>query len=654
MTSARVRPQLPARQPSIQTPPNLNEKTNSRRNLLMRLAIAGTTLAVSIAAYASYQVVRNLMLDNLKRNAFLEVQQETGKIDRWLGTRMAEVQTIASTQKVRSLDWAIVKPYLQAETKRIKDFTSFVLAYPDGSLYNSKIDGGNVNIQDRLHFRNAISGKNYISNPIISRVLQAPQIVLATPIWSQDRSNPLPIGVFEGLLAVERVTQVVNELKYGNNSYAFALNSKGEPIFHPNPALMSNVDKPASSLLQSADRDLAAIAQRMVKKEQGIELIPLDGTQKYVAFMPLQEADWSVALVIPRRNIEDQLQLLDPIAIVVVGLAATMILVLWQVQAFEQGELKKSKAASDAAKQELQHTLEELKLAQAQMVQSEKMSSLGQLVAGIAHEINNPVNFIHGNITHAATYTQDLLELIALYQAQYPQPNGELAAKLEDIDLDFLCQDLSKLLASMKLGTERIREIVKSLRLFSRLDEAEVKPVNIHDGIESTLMLLQSRLKAQSFPDGSSESPRAEIQIIKEYGDLPEVECFAGQLNQVFMNILSNAIDALEERARSRSVEEQQKHPCTIYIKTQNTRDGRVAIHIIDNGTGMERNTQQRIFDPFFTTKPIGKGTGMGMSISYQIIVKKHNGTLECFSSPETGTEFAIRIPIQQHRSDRL
>jgi two-component system, NtrC family, sensor kinase len=201
----------------------------------------------------------------------------------------------------------------------------------------------------------------------------------------------------------------------------------------------------------------------------------------------------------------------------------------------------------------------------------------------------------------------------------------------------------------MKVGTERIREIVKSLRLFSRLDEAEFKPVDIHDGIDSTLMLLQNRLQAKIDRVEGTEYHRAAIEIVKDYGNLPEIQCFAGQLNQVFMNILSNAIDALEERDRMRSLDEQNQDPSTIHIITQMTDNTNVFIRIIDNGIGILLHIKEKIFDPFFTTKPVGKGTGMGMSISYQIIVKTHNGTLECFSDPKTGTEFQMRIPIEQH-----
>ncbi len=306
--------------------------------------------------------------------------------------------------------------------------------------------------------------------------------------------------------------------------------------------------------------------------------------------------------------------------------------------AIDQAELY---AESRAKSEELQKTLQELQRTQAKMLQSEKMSSLGQLVAGIAHEINNPVNFIHGNVSHAETYTQELLELMALYQQEYPSPTSAIADQIEEIDLEFISKDLPKLLNSMQVGTERIREIVKSLRLFSRLDESEVKPVDIHDGIDSTLMILQSRIKAR--PD------RTEIEIIKEYGNLPLIECFAGQLNQVFMNILVNAIDALEEQEQRRSPDEQKQHPSIIRIITEMTPNNQVAIRIIDNGPGIPESVQNRIFDPFFTTKPVGQGTGMGMSISYQIIIEKHGGQLLCCSTPFQGTEFVIQIPIQQH-----
>ncbi|WP_313931867.1 MULTISPECIES: PAS domain S-box protein [Nostoc] len=392
-----------------------------------------------------------------------------------------------------------------------------------------------------------------------------------------------------------------------------------------------------------------------------------------------------------------------------------------------------AQTAQDKA-QQLEAALLELQQTQAQLIQTEKMSSLGQLVAGIAHEINNPVNFIYGNISHASGYIQDLLHLIELYQQHYCPPAPEIHQQIQAIDLDFLKQDLPKVLNSINMGSERIRQIVLSLRNFSRLDEDGMKPVDIHEGLDNTLLLLQNRLKAKP--------GHPEIQVIKEYGNLPRVVCHAGQMNQVFMNLLTNAIDALEEGVgrlvlrgavgaasrrevwgdgetcteRSRSIEGWEDEvdaatwgrgeevgvfstrrcalakplvekaapvesklpnpkgdvrnkpmphdatcstfgdqmtavtpPCPIpkiRIRTSIDKNS-VTIRIADNGLGMSEKVQKHLFDPFFTTKPVGKGTGMGLSISYQIVVKKHSGKLECISAPGEGAEFAIVIPLK-------
>ncbi|MEH1821836.1 MAG: ATP-binding protein [Nostoc sp.] len=285
---------------------------------------------------------------------------------------------------------------------------------------------------------------------------------------------------------------------------------------------------------------------------------------------------------------------------------------------------------------------QEAKQLASQLVHSEKMSSLGQLVAGVAHEINNPVNFISGNISYANQYIQDLLRLLQLYQQNYPHPATEIQKETEAIDLNFLIADLPNLLTSMTVGAERITEIVLSLRNFSRLDEAEMKAVNIHEGIDNTLMILEHRLKPKS--------NHLTIEVIKEYGDLPLVECYAGQLNQVFMNLLANAIDALQESVENSEwgVEEKALSTLQIRIQTKLTSENQVVICIADNGIGIPEKVQKHLFEPFFTTKPIGKGTGLGLSISYQIITQKHQGKLECISAPGQGTEFVIVIPLNQ------
>ncbi len=353
------------------------------------------------------------------------------------------------------------------------------------------------------------------------------------------------------------------------------------------------------------------------------------------------------------------------------AVVAQLAIALDQAELYAQA--RQAARVAEAQAKQLEHTLAQLQATQAKLVQSEKMSSLGQLVAGVAHEINNPISFIHGNIAYASAYIYDLLNLLHLYQEQYPNPTPPIAEQCELIDIDFIAKDLPKLLSSMQRGSDRIRSIVHSLRNFSRADEAHMKKVDVHEGIDSTLMLLQHRLKLQ----GSN----SEIKVFKKYGNVPVVECYPRELNQVFLNILSNAIDAFEQSG-SRTQENPSlvvSHPSpTITIRTsvlnssnstensvpllaghhndtgadteaaprQNPQS--VVIQIADNGPGITESVRKRLFDPFFTTKPVGQGTGLGLSISYQIIVEHHNGVLTCTSTPGQGTEFWIEIPIQQ------
>jgi signal transduction histidine kinase len=297
--------------------------------------------------------------------------------------------------------------------------------------------------------------------------------------------------------------------------------------------------------------------------------------------------------------------------------------------------------AIERKKAEVHIIKQERKLNQLKLMHSEKMATLGQLVASVAHEINNPVNFIYANLSYVDNYTQDLLALIDLYQQDTFRATPKIQDKIEEIDLDFLMEDLPKTLSSMKMGTERICELVMTLRNFSRLDEAQMRFVNIHEGIDSTLLILRDRLK--------EKSGHSAIEIVKEYGSLPLVECYAGQLNQVFMNILSNAIDALHQQNSDRSKEAIKNHRPTITIRTQVLESDRVRISIKDNGPGLTESVKAKIFDPFFTTKEVGKGTGLGLSISYQIITEKHNGQLQCISASGQGAEFLFEIPIRQN-----
>lgn len=287
--------------------------------------------------------------------------------------------------------------------------------------------------------------------------------------------------------------------------------------------------------------------------------------------------------------------------------------------------------------QELSQVLDNLKKTQMHLVQSEKMSSLGQMMAGIAHEINNPVNFIYGNLKPASDYFKDLIDLVEMYQEKYPNPDEELQDHLDSLDLPFMIEDAFKLLESLRIGSDRIRQIVLSMRNFSRLDEANIKSVDIHEGIDSTLLILQHKLRSGTQP----------VEIIKRYGNLPPVECYPSQLNQVFMNILSNAIDAFE-MGNQQVVDSPQIEVITS-LETPDT----VLIQIKDNGAGIPPQVLSKLFDPFFTTKPVGKGTGLGLSISHQIIVEKHKGEIECISQLGQGTCFNIKVPTAQRSNEQ-
>ncbi|MEG4319122.1 MULTISPECIES: ATP-binding protein [unclassified Microcoleus] len=341
-------------------------------------------------------------------------------------------------------------------------------------------------------------------------------------------------------------------------------------------------------------------------------------------------------------------------------------LLLSQLQIHELATvaMRESQAQLRHQAQQLELALLELQRTQTQLIQTEKMSSLGQLVAGVAHEINNPIGFIYSNLHHAKEYTEGLMRMLSLYRQHCPESIPAIEAESENIELDYLLEDLPKVFDSMQQGAERVRDIVLSLRNFCRLDEAQMKQVNIHDGINNTIMLLQSQLKGKPGQEA--------IAIHKEYSELPLVQCYPGQLNQVFMNILVNAIYALVECNKHENVDEKSRNnspagdkndSCAntqsslsnssrlmpaIRIRTELIDEKQVIIRIFDNGPGMTEDVLKRLFDPFFTTKSVGKGTGLGLSISYEIVVNQHGGELKCFSEPGKGTEFAIEIPLQQ------
>jgi signal transduction histidine kinase len=469
---------------------------------------------------------------------------------------------------------------------------------------------------------------------------QGPALVLSHPILTSAGEGPPAGYMLFGRYLDQTLLQQVSQLT--------RLSISLQPL---------NADSPA---------DLQNLANQF--STDPIVVRPLD--QKTVAgYTPIKDINGrsiAVLQVTNARMIYQQgLVSLRYLAISLLVISTLASLVIWRLlqqsirylmerdrikQALQQETaLRQADQKYRAKAEELEQTLYELKQAQTQLIHSEKMSSLGQLVAGIAHEINNPVNFISGNISYAESYAQELLQLIDLYQQTPLALPSDVQAKVSKIDTDFLCEDLPKLIKSMKVGAERIQTIVLSLRNFSRLDETAMKAVDLHEGIESTLLLLQNRLR--------SCGNRPETHLIRKYGDLPLVECYPSQMNQVFMNLLSNAIDALEER-RVAQTNQSFSHPegshpegsteaaPTIWIETEQV-DDQAVIRIGDNGPQVPEAIQAHLFDPFFTTKDVGKGTGLGLAISYQIVVEKHQGQL-FYTNVSQGVEFVVQIPLRQ------
>ncbi|MEG4959427.1 MULTISPECIES: ATP-binding protein [unclassified Microcoleus] len=759
-----------------------------------------TILAASITGCISYQSVRRLIINNLERNALLEVRERGNNIDRWLGTRKAEIQILAHTLPVRSMKWSVAEPYLKSEVIRLEKFQHFALIAPDGSYFTTKVGRALINVRDRQHFKKAMAGEVYVSDPTISRTLKKQIIVpISAPVWSNSvnslyKTAEKPIGVMNGVISIDRIAEVVGKLEYGPGTYAFVLNSQGVPIVHPNAGLIGNIDKPAPSLLESADANLANVAREMVYQKTGILLTKINDTRVYVAYLPLEQAEWSIALVIPRDNLEKQLLPFNLLAVAAALLAAAAIfaaiaalklfalncsrtrteallhrltgriraclhldrilqttvdelgtllkldraifgwydprqdtlefgweycreglpgrLGIFGVPGGPSGDLAarlhrcetillyKTVAADSGTSQEhayieltnshyaavpvltqtnrlgylfacanrrfatpdevevleaiadslaiaisqsqlhgqsqedlklLEEVLAKLRRNEEHLVESEKMAIVGQLAAEVAQEINNPINFIYGRLIHLNDYIKDLLNIIRLYREQYPEPVPRIAKEIKAGDIDFISQELPQTLNLLKIGTDRIRQIVLALWKFSLPDEANKVHANLNESIENILLLLASRLEQK-------------ILVVKEYNNLPPILCYPGQLSQVFASLLSNAIDAVNSIENSAQI---------ITIKTNIVEDspGRcIAVSIAHNGSRIPPEIQHRIFDQFDHTKLFNKFTGLDLSVCYKIIVELHGGSLKVESPVQSqtggGAEFIVKLPI--------
>ncbi len=613
---------------SLQAPPKPLQILPSQRRRAVRLILGTAAIALGTLAYWVHFQARASLLEDLKSSAFLEVKSSVREVDNWLGRRKAEVATIANTPTAKRLNWPTLQPYLQTEVERLQDFHLLALLDKDGNFYTNQGKSGDAS--DREFFQQAMQGQLFVSDPIVSRSTGVRQVSIAAPIRPQSATSS-PQGAIAGPIPIDRLTQAIEQLQYGPDSYAFVLNASGQTIVQPQARQTEAVN-----LLASPEPGWSYLARQMVARKAGIDSFQLDGQPRYVAYFPLEQTDWSLALVIPRRNIESALRPLDGLALAIVSLAIAMLLILWRVQVWERRHLQQAKEAADTAAAELGAALHQLRHTQAQLVQSEKMSSLGQLVAGIAHEFNNPVNFIHANLVHARTYFDQISELLRLYQAELEPPPPAIAAQLEAMDWEFVQDDLPQLLTSMRAGSERIRQLVASLRTFARLDEEGIKRVNLQDNLASALVLLSERLRSQPF--------RGEVTVTWRETTLPPIDCYPGLLNQVFLHLLTNALDAIDRAARQDRTAPAATAPA-IAIRPKILNRDWIQIGIADNGGGVPAAMRACLFDPFTTTKPVGQGTGLGLALSYQAVVAQHGGRLRYRSALGRGTEFAIVLP---------
>ena len=659
-----------------------------RMTILMLLAVVPPILlAIFFAGFRAAQIIRQ----EASLNIASKVTDLAKSTTNWEDKNVLALRSLSIQPGIVSMDAQQQKPLLEKMVSVYTDIYGVNTILLDGTSIARSDNEKLKNYSDRKWFQGAVAGKEISRQTVIAKTGGKPALCLATPIRQESvltsiaptpahslanlsRSGSI-VGVASFCTYLTNLTLEVGAVRLGETGYAFLVDENGRVLAHPEPKLVTGKELtdlstylPVKTVLQG-NKNLFSFVDESGKEwlsqgrklQNGWGVIILQQTQEV---LQQEQQFWQLILIVATATVLSvgaltwliATRLIQPISDLTVAATILSRGELNQTvtiarndelgilaKAFNQmaEHLHSSFAHLEKINEELQLSLQQLKQAQSQVIQSEKMSSLGQLVAGVAHEINNPVNFVQGNIHHADQYTQELVNLLQLYQQHYSNPVSDIQKQMAAIDLDYLLEDLPKVMRSMKIGAERIREIVQSLRNFARLDEAEMKVVDIHDGIESTLMILQHRLKAQ--PNYLA------IEVIQEYGQLPLLQCYPGQLNQVFMNLLSNAIDALEESNCGKFRETNLNN--TIRIQTELVDKNWVTIRIKDTGIGMTPAVQNRMFDPFFTTKPIGKGTGLGLSISYQIISEKHGGNLDCITTLGQGTEFIIKIPIRQRFS---
>ena len=684
---------------SMHNQPLINLKKLWHTSLRIQIAGSFSLLSLIIVTLVGYftfiqakQTLKQSVVDRLTTIADLKEDD----LNRWLLDRrdtlfslnqLTEVQTSAAallTQKKETPEYRSALNQLDRLLGEFihnrSDFREIFIISNGGRVLmstNPKNVGWYATLNEYSDMTQSFQDNAFISNFYASPVTDKPTITFTTPILSRDNQQ---LGLLAVHLNLDEIDQIIRDSPiFGTAGETYLVADLGSHSFHKNvfvSAARFGSDEFPDGIesfgitdamggedgfaLYENYRSTPVIGVYRWLEEQDVAL--LVEMSEGVAFAPARQLFRSILLVgllLAAIMTASMLVLSYQIVAPLSKIAQTARSIRQRVQQGDFSELETVSVSSNnelgtlastfnqmtqqlqssyeelnTKNNHLRSALEDLQRTQMQLIHNEKMAGLGQMIAGIAHEINNPVSFIYGNLDHVDEYATGLLNLIKTYTVEYPDDKPAVAIEKEDIELNFIQEDFPKILGSMRMGTERIQAIVKSMRSFSRLDESERKLADLHDGLDSTLLILRNRLKTQP--------KRPEIKVIKEYGKLPLVECYPSQLNQVFLNLISNAIDALESGAMVDKIDAP-----TIRIVTQYS-DGHLTIRIIDNGLGMSEKTRRKIFEPFFTTKPVGKGTGLGLSISHSIIVERHGGELRCLSSLDQGTEFVLVLPASE------